>query len=176
MSEMTNHSNVMLRRQQASKTFVCVYKILRFCANPQKFQTLVSANNSCLKVFTFTHLLHTYRHTQNSMFPLSSGTEMHNIFFVFSGVTLDGLMKILHKTNALSKWQFFGVMLKFSLSEVEAIASECNQRPENCLMKVLECWLKRTNPPPFWSMLIEALQTVGEEKLASELEEKYSLQ
>ena len=36
---MTYHSNVMLRRLQAS--IVCVYEILRFCANPQKFQTLV---------------------------------------------------------------------------------------------------------------------------------------
>ena len=47
---MTNHSIVMLRRQQASKTFVCVYKILRFCANPQKFQIilLVPAKNKQL--------------------------------------------------------------------------------------------------------------------------------
>ena len=36
VSEMTNHSIVMLRRLQASKTFVCVYKILCFCANLQK--------------------------------------------------------------------------------------------------------------------------------------------
>ena len=47
--EMTNHSIVMLRRLQSSKTFVCVYKILCFCANPQKFQTLVPAKNSHLK-------------------------------------------------------------------------------------------------------------------------------
>ena len=32
-------SRVMLRRLQANKTFVCAYKILRFCANPQKFET-----------------------------------------------------------------------------------------------------------------------------------------
>ena len=48
MSETTNHSIVMLRRLQASKTFVCVYKILHFCANLQKFQTLVPAKNSHL--------------------------------------------------------------------------------------------------------------------------------
>ena len=50
MRETTNHSIVMLRRLQASKSFVCVYKILHFCANPQKFQTLVPTKNSRLKV------------------------------------------------------------------------------------------------------------------------------
>ena len=38
---------MMLRRLQASKT-VCVYRILRFCASPQIFQTLVPAKNSHL--------------------------------------------------------------------------------------------------------------------------------
>ena len=33
----------MLRRLQASKTFVCAYKSLHFCANTQKFLTLVTA-------------------------------------------------------------------------------------------------------------------------------------
>ena len=51
VTEMTNNSIVMLRRLQASETFVCVYKILRFCANPQKFQTLVPTKNSHLKVY-----------------------------------------------------------------------------------------------------------------------------
>ena len=50
VSEMANHSIVMLTRLQASKAFVCVYKILCFCANPQKFQTLVPTKNGHLKV------------------------------------------------------------------------------------------------------------------------------
>ena len=40
----------MLRRLQANKTFVCAYKILRFCGNPQKFQTLVPTKSSHFKV------------------------------------------------------------------------------------------------------------------------------
>ena len=39
-------TNQMLKRLQASKTFVCVYKLLHFCANPQK----LPAKNSHLKV------------------------------------------------------------------------------------------------------------------------------
>jgi len=49
VNETTNHSIALLRRLQASQTFVCVYKISRFCTNPQKFQTLVPAKNSHLK-------------------------------------------------------------------------------------------------------------------------------
>ena len=85
-------------------------------------------------------------------------------------------MKMLHKTNACSKWKFFGVMLKFPLSSLEAIAIECNQKPKDCLIEVLECWLKRMNPLPSWSMLIEALQIVGEEAIAFELKKKHGLQ
>ena len=85
-------------------------------------------------------------------------------------------MKILYKTNALSKWQFFGVMLKFQLSLLNAIAIEYPQNPENCLMNMLERWLNRVNPPPSWSMLIEALQLLGEERLALELKDTHSLQ
>jgi hypothetical protein len=33
----------------------CGYKILRFWANPQKYQTLVPAKNSHLKVYMYTH-------------------------------------------------------------------------------------------------------------------------
>ena len=84
-------------------------------------------------------------------------------------------MKMLHETNACNRWKFFGVMLKFKLSYLETVATECNQRPEDCLMKVLERWLNRVNPPPSWSMLIEALQTVGEEAIAFELKKKHGL-
>ena len=45
VTEITNHSNVMLTRLKASKILVCMYK--RFCANPQ---TLVPAKNCHLKV------------------------------------------------------------------------------------------------------------------------------
>lgn len=100
----------------------------------------------------------------------------YDFFSSYLGVTLDGLMKNLQKTNALSKWQSFGVMLEIELSYLDAIAAKYHQEPENCLMRVLKLWLNRIDPPPSWSMLEHVLQFLGEEKLAFELKEKHSLQ
>ena len=66
-------------------------------------------------------------------------------------------------------------MLKFQLSSLDTIAVKYNQEPQICLTRVLELWLKIVNPPPSWSMLIEALQLLGEERLALELKEAHSL-
>ena len=49
VSEMINHSVIMLRRLQASKTLVCVYKC--FWASPQKFQTLVLVTSKVYMMF-----------------------------------------------------------------------------------------------------------------------------
>lgn len=43
-------------------------------------------------------------------------------------------------------------------------------------MEVLEQWLNKVDPPPSWKVLTEALQTLGEEKLACELEKQHQVQ
>ena len=68
-----------MRRLQASKTFVCMYKILHFCANPQKFQTLVPAKNSHLKVH---HLGTLYKKADRKKCqekPLHSGDQLPEV-------------------------------------------------------------------------------------------------
>ena len=44
-----------------------------------------------------------------------------------------------------------------------------------CLLEMLTVWLKCTNPPPTWNILIEALESppVGERLLAQQLRDKY---
>ena len=44
---------------------------------------------------------------------------------------------------------------------------------ESCLREMLKIWLKRSEPPPSWEELCEALNVVGEEKLAKNLKENY---
>ena len=43
------------------------------------------------------------------------------------------------------------------------------------LLEMLTVWLKRTNPPPTWNILTEALESppVGENLLAQQLRDKY---
>ena len=85
-------------------------------------------------------------------------------------------MRILYNTQVPGNWKLFGVMLKIQLSFLNNIAAKYPHGPGNCLMEVLEQWLKRVNPPPSWKVLTEALQILGEEKLACELEEQHQVQ
>ena len=85
-------------------------------------------------------------------------------------------MEILYNTQVPANWKLFGVMLKIQLSFLNNIATKYPQSPGNCLLEVLERWLNKVNPPPSWKALIEALQILGEEKLALELETKHQVQ
>ena len=73
------------------------------------------------------------------------------------------------------KWELIGVYLHLSMATLKAIAAERQHDPHKCLIGMLEVWLKRLDPPPTWSAIIEAVEFLGEEKLARELKEKYTL-
>ena len=57
----------------------------------------------------------------------------------------------------------------------ENIAVEHQQDPHKCLIGMLELWLKRVDPPPTWSAIIEAVEFLGEGQLGRELKQKYQL-
>ena len=42
-----------------------------------------------------------------------------------------------------------------------------------CLCEMLRIWLKRVNPPPSWSAIAEALESLGNEDIASQIRAKY---
>ena len=72
------------------------------------------------------------------------------------------------------KWFSLGVQLQIppeTLKCIEAEHSQMNRR----LLEMLTVWLKRTNPPPTWNILTEALESppVGENLLAQQLRDKY---
>lgn len=80
-------------------------------------------------------------------------------------------MDALYKTVA-AKWKPLGIYLE--ISNLDSIAERCRGDPQNCLVELLETWLKKVNPPCTWATLIEALSLLGEEQLAGELREKYN--
>ena len=43
------------------------------------------------------------------------------------------------------------------------------------LVEMLDAWLRKVDPPPTWSAIIEAVEFLGEEQLGRELREKYCL-
>lgn len=92
------------------------------------------------------------------------------------GDSLADLIKLLYNSKVPGNWKLFGVMLKVQLGLLDTIAAKYPHKPQDCLIDVLQIWLNGMNPPPSWNTLFEALEVMGEEKLAFELKEKYGLQ
>ena len=79
------------------------------------------------------------------------------------------LMKELNDVRA--KWNNIGVQLGVSVGTLDAIR-ETYSDPSNCLREALTAWLKSSLPNK-WTNVVDALNVVGEARLAAELEHKY---
>ena len=76
--------------------------------------------------------------------------------------------------EARAKWYDIGIELEISIGTLKSIKSMCDS-PAECLVEMLDTWLKQVDPKPSWRLLINALEqpTVGEERLAERLKQKY---
>ena len=87
-----------------------------------------------------------------------------------------GDLKSLHSElhPVADKWYFLGVQLQVPIETLKCIRKE-NLSVSECLLEMLIVWLKCTNPPSTWNILIEALESppVGETLLAQQLRDKY---
>ena len=72
-----------------------------------------------------------------------------------------------------SKWKVIGVQLK--ISDLASIEANHSGDPHLCLVEMLEVWLRRVDPPPTWTAIIEAVEFLGEEQLGKELRQNYIL-
>ena len=82
------------------------------------------------------------------------------------------LMDALYHKVA-DKWEHIGIYLHLPMPTLKVIAGEQQCDPHKCLIRMLEAWLKRVDPPPTWSAIIEAVEFLGEAHLARQLKEKY---
>ena len=80
--------------------------------------------------------------------------------------------------DARSDWQDIGIELGLKVTDLEAIDETNRGNVDKCFSKMLTLWLKRANPPPTWSAMVEALKepAVGFEDLAEEVESKFLCQ
>ena len=87
-----------------------------------------------------------------------------------------GDLKFLHcELHPVSdKWFSLGVQLQVPVETLKCIRRENLSMTER-LLEMLTVWLKRTNLPPTWNILTEALESapVGESLLAQQLRAKY---
>ena len=72
------------------------------------------------------------------------------------------------------KWYFLGVQLQVPIGTLKCIKKE-NLSMNECLLEMLNDWLKCTDSPHTWIVLIKALESrpVGEKLLAKQLRDKY---
>ena len=84
------------------------------------------------------------------------------------------VMEELNK--ACVKWYDIGMMLRVSLDRLDTIKEQYSNHSA-CLRETLKIWLKTYPSHPTWSNIVDALRsyTVGEIKLATDLERKYCL-
>ena len=74
------------------------------------------------------------------------------------------------------KWKFIGMCLNIPMGTLRIIEEKYHNDPQQCLMEMLgTVWLERTNPPPTWEAIIEAIKFLGQEQLASDMRLQYCL-
>ena len=72
------------------------------------------------------------------------------------------------------KWFSLGVQLDVPMETLQHIEME-HKKVDRFLLEMLTVWLKQTNPPPTWNILIETLESpsIGEKLLAQQLKDKH---
>ena len=83
---------------------------------------------------------------------------------------LKDLLKELNKVA--SKWENLGIMLGIDSGKLDTVKAD-HARSCDCVKLMFKIWLKTVDPTPTWSALAEALEVLGEPKLAKELTQKY---
>ena len=86
--------------------------------------------------------------------------------------TLPDLLKEL-LSKVASKWENIGILLGIDDGPLSKIKADNHGESGDCLREMLRVWLKKVDPPPSWNLLVDALKSLGEEKLAQELRKKY---
>ena len=76
--------------------------------------------------------------------------------------------------DARAKWYDIGLQLRMSVGTLDAIKEQYDD-PSPCLRETLKTWLKTCPSLPTWKNIVDALRcsTVGEVRLATDLEQKY---
>ena len=90
-------------------------------------------------------------------------------------LSVDDLPVVMEELNdTRAKWYDIGLQLRISVGTLNAIKKDCNSTSD-CLRETLTTWLKTCPSPPTWSNIVDALRssTVGEVRLAADLEQKY---
>ena len=85
---------------------------------------------------------------------------------------MNDLTEALYHTVA-DKWEHISIYLHLPMPTLKTIAAEHQQDSHKYLIGILGVWLKRVDPPPTWTAIIDTVEFLGEKQLARQLREKY---
>ena len=80
------------------------------------------------------------------------------------------LKELLSKVSA--DWEDIGLALDLEQGQLSAIRSD-HRESNKCFREMLKLWLNQVEPPPTWSAIIDAIDTLQHKLLAEELRKKY---
>ena len=72
-----------------------------------------------------------------------------------------------------ANWEDMGIQLDINDGELQIIKS--NNAGDNgaCLREMLRRWLSHASPAPSWGAVVDAVECIGDQQLASKLRIKY---
>ena len=94
---------------------------------------------------------------------------------------ITGKPQLKDLTGALNKvaseWKRLGVHLGIPVTTLDTIAADHSHNSQDCLLEMLEKWLKQQvdPPPPRWADIVDAVESLEDMQLGRELREKYGI-
>ena len=102
----------------------------------------------------------------------ASGSKQHPA--ILSKPELTDLTGALNKVA--SEWKGLGVRLRIPVATLDTIEADHSHKSQDCLLEMLKEWLKQqVDPPPSWTVIIDAVEYLGDKQLGKELREKYGI-
>ena len=78
--------------------------------------------------------------------------------------------------NMADEWMTLGVQLGIQKSELNGIEIKCQHNPKRCLLEMLDMWLKQqVDPPPSWTDIVDAVESLGNNQLGEELRKRHGI-
>ena len=85
--------------------------------------------------------------------------------------TLKELIRELRQKAA--DWEDIGIELDIDDGDLQTIKSNNVGNSSSCLRDMLRKWLTKTFPEPSWIAIVEAIEHLGDEELATKIKSKY---
>ena len=76
-------------------------------------------------------------------------------------------------TKVSAKWEDIGLSLDIEKGSLEVIKQDNPRDSQGCFREMLTHWLNQGDPPPTWTTIIDAIDSVDYKSLARQLSEKY---